>query len=229
MSSPAGSKTTSLYKAATNGVALLLLSLVIFLSLAENLAQEYFTNMNKIYFARIAERFGNSGATHLAQTRQLLLSRIKQTSINDASLLSFVNDLINKVPQVEDSVHWGVEDYWATPAELIASNGGDCEDFVIGKYFSLREGGIPAKNLRLTYVKAVHEDKIENHMVLAYYPTPEAEPLLLDNLLPQMLPASKRPDLLPVYEFNGEQSDKFSGAAICKWDAMVEHMKKEFE
>jgi predicted transglutaminase-like cysteine proteinase len=229
MSSPAGSKTTSLYKAATNGVALLLLSLVIFLSLAENLAQEYFTNMNKIYFARIAERFGNSGATHLAQTRQLLLSRIKQTSINDASLLSFVNDLINKVPQVEDSVHWGVEDYWATPAELIASNGGDCEDFVIGKYFSLREGGIPAKNLRLTYVKAVHEDKIENHMVLAYYPTPEAEPLLLDNLLPQMLPASKRPDLLPVYEFNGEQSDKFSGAAIRKWDAMVEHMKKEFE
>jgi predicted transglutaminase-like cysteine proteinase len=218
-----------LYKAATNGVALLLLSLVIFLSLAENLAQEYFTNMNKIYFARIAERFGNSGATHLAQTRQLLLSRIKQTSINDASLLSFVNDLINKVPQVEDSVHWGVEDYWATPAELIASNGGDCEDFVIGKYFSLREGGIPAKNLRLTYVKAVHEDKIENHMVLAYYPTPEAEPLLLDNLLPQMLPASKRPDLLPVYEFNGEQSDKFSGAAIRKWDAMVEHMKKEFE
>ena len=229
MSSPAGSKTTSLYKAATNGVALLLLSLVIFLSLAENLAQEYFTNMNKIYFARIAERFGNSGATHLAQTRQLLLSRIKQTSINDASLLSFVNDLINKVPQVEDSVHWGVEDYWATPAELIASNGGDCEDFVIGKYFSLREGGIPAKNLRLTYVNAVHEDKIENHMVLAYYPTPEAEPLLLDNLLPQMLPASKRPDLLPVYEFNGEQSDKFSGAAIRKWDAMVEHMKKEFE
>ena len=229
MSSPLGRKEFPEFKTTLKGISVLLLLLIISLSVAGNLAQEYFTNMNKKYFDRIADRFGNSGATHLEQSRQQLLNRIKQMPVNDASLLSFVNDLINKVPQVEDSVHWGVNDYWATPAESIASNGGSCHDFVIAKYFSLREGGIPAKNLRLTYVKALHEDKIENHMVLAYYPTPDAEPLLLDNLLPQMLPASKRPDLLPVYEFNGELSGKFSGAAVRNWDVLVEHMNKEFE
>jgi predicted transglutaminase-like cysteine proteinase len=139
-----------------------------------------------------------------------------------------VNDLLNRVPQVNDSAHWGVADYWATPAELVASNGGDCEDFVIAKYFALKESGIPAEKMRLTYVKSFQEGKIENHMVLAYYSTPEAEPMLLDNVQPQMLPASKRPDLLPVYEFNGELIDRFSGPAMRKWDELVDHMNKEF-
>jgi predicted transglutaminase-like cysteine proteinase len=154
---------------------------------------------------------------------------MSHSQINEGTTLTFVNDLLNRVPQIEDSVHWGQEDYWATPAEFIASNGGDCEDFVIAKYFALRESGIPAEKLRLTYVKSFQSGKIENHMVLAYYSSPTAEPLLLDNLLPQMLPASKRPELLPVYEFNGELSGKYNGSAIRKWDSLVEHMNKEFE
>jgi hypothetical protein len=40
-------------------------------------------------------------------------------------------------------------------------------------------------------------------MVLAYYSTPGAEPLILDNLIDGIAPASKRPDLLPVFGFNG--------------------------
>jgi hypothetical protein len=41
-------------------------------------------------------------------------------------------------------------------------------------------------------------------MVLAYYPTPNAEPLLLDNLVPEIRSASQRPDLQPVFSFNSE-------------------------
>jgi len=41
-------------------------------------------------------------------------------------------------------------------------------------------------------------------MVLAYYSTPEAEPLILDNLINDIKPASIRNDLVPVYSFNGE-------------------------
>jgi hypothetical protein len=52
--------------------------------------------------------------------------------------------------------------------------------------------------------------------------------MLLDNMQPQMLPASQRPDLLPVYEFNGELTDKFSGSAMRKWDGLVDRMNKEF-
>lgn len=39
-------------------------------------------------------------------------------------------------------------------------------------------------------------------MVVAYYPAPDAEPLILDNLLTTILPASERPDLIPVFSFN---------------------------
>ena len=39
-------------------------------------------------------------------------------------------------------------------------------------------------------------------MVLAYYATPSAEPLLLDNLEPRILPAAKRADLKPIFSFN---------------------------
>ncbi|GAA5316039.1 MAG: hypothetical protein AseanaTS_12440 [Candidatus Pelagadaptatus aseana] len=41
-------------------------------------------------------------------------------------------------------------------------------------------------------------------MVLAYYPSPEAEPLILDNINKKVLPASQRKDLLPVYSFNAK-------------------------
>ena len=41
-------------------------------------------------------------------------------------------------------------------------------------------------------------------MVLAYYATPLAEPLVLDNLTTEIKPASQRRDLQPVFSFNGE-------------------------
>jgi predicted transglutaminase-like cysteine proteinase len=224
-----GSKKFSRVKFALIGSTLLLMAITFSLCIAGNIFKEYFAQMNKNYFDQISVRFEPSGASLLARTRKQLLDHMSHSQINEGTTLTFVNDLLNRVPQIEDSVHWGQEDYWATPAEFIASNGGDCEDFVIAKYFALRESGIPAEKLRLTYVKSFQSGKIENHMVLAYYSSPTAEPLLLDNLLPQMLPASKRPELLPVYEFNGELSGKYNGSAIRKWDSLVEHMNKEFE
>ena len=62
--------------------------------------------------------------------------------------------------------------------------------------------GVPDEKLKITYVKAVQLNQA--HMILAYYPSPGAEPLILDNLINEILPASERPDLVPVYSFNGE-------------------------
>lgn len=229
MSPPFGIRNPSRFKTGHKVVAILVISLVTSLSASGNITRNYFANMDKQFSDRIANRFETSGSSRLDGTRLQLMEYFNQLPTNDTPTLRFVNDLFNLVPQVEDRAHWGTADYWATPAELVASNGGDCEDFVIAKYFALRESGIPAEKMRLTYVKSFQGGKIENHMVLAYYPTPEAEPFLLDNIQPQMLLASKRPDLLPVYEFNGELSDKFSGPAMRKWDSLVEHMNKEFE
>lgn len=120
---------------------------------------------------------------------------------NELEKLRVVNDFFNQLAFVNDIDHWGKEDYWATPLQMLASNGGDCEDFSIAKYFTLREMGISAERMRLTYVKAVKLNQA--HMVLTYFSTPEADPLVLDNLVTEIHPASARKDLLPVYSFNG--------------------------
>lgn len=52
-------------------------------------------------------------------------------------------------------------------------------------------------------VKAVQLNQY--HMVLAYYETPSAMPLILDNLDGNIKPASERNDLIPIYSFNASQ------------------------
>ena len=113
-----------------------------------------------------------------------------------------VNNFFNELEFVDDIDHWGKDDYWATPVEFLATEGGDCEDFVIAKYFSLKELGVPAEKLRLMYVTATRLRQA--HMVLAYYEEPNSVPLVLDNINRRILPASRRRDLLPVYSFNGD-------------------------
>lgn len=114
--------------------------------------------------------------------------------------LTEVNRFFNQFEYVQDIDLWSEVDYWATPEEFIGLQRGDCEDFVIAKYFSLRSLGVPDDRLYLTYVKALNQNIA--HMVLSYFETPSSIPLILDNYEPAILSASKRQDLLPVYSFN---------------------------
>jgi predicted transglutaminase-like cysteine proteinase len=100
-----------------------------------------------------------------------------------------------------------MEDYWASPLETLQQGRGDCEDFAIAKYFSLLATGVPAAQLRLVYVRLQlggPGGPSQAHMVLAYYADAQAEPLILDNLVTEIRPASRRPDLTPVFSFNSE-------------------------
>ncbi len=117
--------------------------------------------------------------------------------------LNRVNQFFNKRLEFKDDiVVWRQQDYWATPIEFLRKGAGDCEDYAIAKYLTLREMGVPASQLRITYVKALQLNQA--HMVVTWYSTPNAIPLVLDNLKDAILPATQRPDLLPVYAFNGE-------------------------
>lgn len=111
-------------------------------------------------------------------------------------------DAWQQLRYVEDIDLWREVDYWATPIQALIKGAGDCEDYAIAKYFSLRRMGIPSEKLRITYVKALRQNRA--HMVLTYYSSPQAQPLVLDSLMDAIKPASQRPDLLPVYAFNGE-------------------------
>lgn len=123
--------------------------------------------------------------------------------LSEKQQLEKVNQFFNLFRFVDDIVLWGDSNYWATPMEFIGVNGGDCEDFSIAKYFTLLQLGIPEDKLRITMVKATSVNQY--HMVLAYYETPGAIPLVLDNLDTKIKPATQRGDLLPVYSFNGKQ------------------------
>ena len=151
--------------------------------------------------AKLAQQFGPIARTRLAAWRDLLTAQ-KYKKLSEREKLELVNDFMNQTPFLSDREHWGKEDYWATPIEFLSTNGGDCEDYSIAKYFTLRALGVPDDKLRITYVKELVVYK-EAHMVLAYFPTPDAEPLVLDNINKTIQPASNRNDLLPVYSFNG--------------------------
>tara|TARA_R110002167_G_scaffold26589_11_gene91571 strand:+ start:22 stop:708 length:687 start_codon:yes stop_codon:yes gene_type:complete len=148
---------------------------------------------------QITERFGEKASSRLRYWQKVVNDSKSKTADEK---LEIANSFFNQVRFVSDIEHWKKEDYWATPLEMLVTNGADCEDYSIAKYFTLRELGIPDEKLKITYVKAVQLNQA--HMILAYYPYPGAEPLILDNLINEILPASQRPDLVPVYSFNGE-------------------------
>ena len=151
--------------------------------------------------------------------------------------LQRVNEYFNRrIRFADDAVVWGQADYWATPVEALLKGAGDCEDFAIAKYISLRHLGVPAQKLRITYVKALRLNQA--HMVLTYYPRPDAVPLVLDNLIGSILPASQRSDLQPVYAFNGEGLWLAGSGAgggkqvgdskrLSRWQDLLKKMKAE--
>ena len=161
------------------------------------------TSISAGLIGQYVSRFGQAAQERLLRWQGFLKARRTEAQPErELAMLATVNRYFNRVRFLSDLEHWGVEDYWATPAEFFASDGGDCEDFSIAKYYALKELGVPIARLRLTYVKS---SKLKQaHMVLAYYPAPQAEPLILDNLDDEVRPASQRPDLVPVYSFNDE-------------------------
>jgi len=151
-----------------------------------------------------------------------------------------VNEYFNRKLNFEaDLTVWGQEDYWATPIEALTIGRGDCEDFAIAKYFSLKFAGVPVSKLRITYVKAriggADSTVTQAHMVLTYYSTPDAEPMILDNLIGEIRPASRRTDLTPIFSFNSEgiwaagasAPQSGGGSRLSKWTDLVEKMKSE--
>ena len=118
------------------------------------------------------------------------------------ALLRATNAFWNRIPYQEDEDTWGDANYMASPIETLGADNADCKAYAIAKYYTLKDLGVPVDRMRLTYVTVAEVD--EPHMVLAYYPTPSADPYILDNLVPDVEPASQRPDLVPVYSFNDD-------------------------
>jgi predicted transglutaminase-like cysteine proteinase len=149
--------------------------------------------------SKIRDKYGPTAEARIRHWEGLIH---QYHSSDDRKKLTIVNDFFNGARFVSDAILWNKNDYWATPLEFLANDAGDCEDFSIAKYFTLKEMGLDTAKLRITYVKATTLNQA--HMVLAYYASPNAEPLILDNLNKLIKPASQRQDLRPVYSFNAD-------------------------
>lgn len=169
------------------------------LSISVMVKSEPGVNLSNAFIKQMGQKYGKRAELRL-QRWQKLISDLKNDSEQDK--LRKVNDFFNKVRFLDDIQHWQQKDYWATPVEFLVTNGGDCEDFTIAKYYTLKALGVDIAKMSIAYVKAL--DYNQAHMVLTYYSTPKAEPVILDNLIPQIKKASKRKDLLHVYSFNGD-------------------------
>jgi len=139
-----------------------------------------------------------------AKNRVLALIKLMNSLKNadDIEKLLKVNNFFNQVTYKSDMSVWGVKDYWATRMEFLGKDKGDCEDYATAKYFTLKQLGVPTSKMYLSYVKSTKQ-KIA-HMVLTYFETKQSIPLVLDNYNKRILPATKRPDLIPIYSFNGD-------------------------
>ena len=188
--------------------------------------------LSEALLANIQQKYGIAARQRINRW-EAVIDKSRAASSNKDKL-ELVNQFFNELRFIDDARHWGKRDYWATPVEFLSTNGGDCEDFSIAKYFTLLRAGVPRERLRLTYVKALKLNQA--HMVLTYYETPDAEPLVLDNLVKEIRPASARKDLLPVYSFNGDglwlAKQRGSGQFVAKssrisrWNDLMRRMDK---
>ena len=174
-------------------------------------------------------QYGESAKRRLLSWQSLIRNNSR---LSDREKLEKVNAFFNQMQFIDDIIHWKKSDYWATPVEFLASGGGDCEDFSLAKYFTIKALGVSETKINMTYVKAVQLNQA--HMVVTYFKTPGAVPLVLDNINSSILPATKRKDLVPVYSFNGSglwlaksrgKGQKVgSSASLRRWRTLLSRM-----
>ncbi len=162
---------------------------------------------------------------------QAKLLKLKN-SVNDNLIIGEVNEFWNNKDYISDINHYGVIDYWAKPIEMIISGGGDCEDYVFGKYFDLIELGFNPEKFQILTTK-ISSDSTQKHMVLVYLNNDNY--YILDNVNKYIKTISERYDLYPDYSFNDSGTYLWlykkplkTSESPVKWMNFSNNVKKEF-
>ncbi len=122
-------------------------------------------------------------------------------ALNGMQRLRFVNSFWNGYPYITDIKNWGRQDYWAIPAEF-AKKSGDCEDYAIAKFYTLRALGVPDRAMRIVVLKDVVRKLA--HAVLAV--EEGGEIYILDNISSAIVPHSRLTQYVPAYSLNEEKA-----------------------
>lgn len=187
---------------------------------------------NSDIIARAKQLYGDTGH-HRIKTWLNFID--DSTNKSEWQKIHLVNDFFNKhINYKTDEELWHKKDYWATPLESLGVGMGDCEDYVIAKYFTLIALGVPEEKIRLMYVR--QRTVNQPHMVLIYFEELNQIPLVLDNFDTKLVPANKRNDLKPIYSFNGQglwlAKSKGLGnkvknsTGVSAWNTMLERIEQ---
>lgn len=189
------------------------------------------------FLGLLNQEYGRSAVSN-ARNWQKMVESLK--TMDEIQKLHSVNRFFDEFLRYRvDQKNYGMKDYWAPLGETLARGTGDCEDYAIAKYVSLRLAGVSDDKLRLIYVKAQiggpRSPVFEAHMVLGYYATPNAEPLILDSLVSTVQKASMRTDLKPIFSFNSEglwaglnvKSSSKPTSRLSRWQNVLEKIERQ--
>ncbi len=209
-------------------LALLCLLLFFVKVTSSDLIQNFF---NQEFYEKLVNTYGNDAKVRAEKWKELLADSQSSSEWNKINKINYFFN--QQISYQEDQQLWGRKDYWASPVETIGRGKGDCEDYAIAKFFSLTAIGVSEKKLRLMYVRQLTVN--QPHMVLIYFEKPNSIPLVLDNYNPKVLPANKRPDIKPIYSFNGEGlwmakakglgRKVKQGSGVSAWDKLLERIE----
>ncbi len=115
------------------------------------------------------------------------------------SQLDAVNRYMNRASYIIDPINYRLPDYWATPRQFFNKDG-DCEDYAIAKYLSLRSLGLPASAMRIVVLQ--DRNLRIAHAVLAVYL--DGKIWILDNQIRQVVSADRIRHYRPFYSINEE-------------------------
>ena len=113
------------------------------------------------------------------------------------SQLQRVNRFINQIRYQSDDVTWGQIDYWAAPGEFFAI-GGDCEDFAIAKFYSMKKLGFPADAMRIVVLRDTNRSLMHSVLVVTW----DGREWVLDNLSDNIVSWADRHHYEPIYSIN---------------------------
>ncbi len=157
----------------------------------------------KRYFKESGMEEKDCGSTefnkcHLAGWQSFLDSLADESVV---AQIRSVNRYMNEVKYITDIRNWNVEDYWVTPHQFFVYDG-DCEDYSIAKYMSLRALGFPVGNMRIVVVQ--DQNLNIGHAILAVYLKGKA--FILDNQAKRIIAAKKIKHYKPFYSVNEKNS-----------------------
>lgn len=111
--------------------------------------------------------------------------------------LELVNRFINKHPYITDPVNWGVDDYWTSIGQFFAKDG-DCEDYAIAKFYTLRELGWDNEQMRIVVLQ--DQNLKVAHAILVVQAGERT--LVLDNQINQVVEAAAIRHYRPIFSLN---------------------------